>query len=139
MSKDARLDAHSFKGTPIGRVRGAGAAHHGSHDWLLMRYTSIASLVLSAFLVVALVLLPDFSFETVRAWMAEPVPATAMALLVVTAFWHTKLGVAELIGDYVHDDGNKFAALAALNLAIIGGAAFALVCIARLAFGVGAA
>ena len=139
MDNNANLETHTFKGTPIGRVRGLGAAHHGAHDWLLMRYTSIASLVLGAFLVVSLILLPDFAFETVRQWIAEPIPATAIALLVVSVFWHTKLGVAELIGDYVHDGGNKFAALAALNLVVIGGAVFALFCIARLALSGGAA
>ena len=51
--------------------------------------------------------------------MAQPVPATAMVLLIVSTFWHARLGVQVMIEDYVHDHGNKFAALAALNLAAL--------------------
>ena len=122
-------------GTQLGRVRGLGSAHHGAHDWMLMRYTSAGSLLLVAFLIVSIILLPDMSYVTVRSWLSDPVPATAMALLVISVFWHTRLGVAEMIGDYVHDAGNKFAALTALNLAVVGGAVFGLVAIARIAFG----
>ncbi len=139
MDPKATPESYATKGTPIGRVRGLGAGHHGTHDWLLMRYTSVGSLLLGAFLLVSLALMPDTTFGTVSEWLARPVPAAAMALLVVSVFWHTRLGVAELIGDYVHTDGNKFAAILALNLAIIGGAGFALFCIARLALGGGAA
>ena len=139
MDTDKTRTTYTPKGTPIGRVRGLGAGHHGTHDWLLMRYTSVASLLLGAFLLVSLALMPDMTFGTVSEWLSRPVPAAAMALLVVSVFWHTRLGVAEMIGDYVHTDGNKFAAILALNLAIIGGAGFALFCIARLAFGGGAA
>lgn len=135
MGKDSTLERYGPKGTPVGRVRGLGAGHHGTHEWLLMRYTSAGILLLGAFLLVSLVLLPDFAFATVRDWIAGPIPATAMALLVVTVFWHSRLGVAEMIGDYVHDEGNKFAAILALNLAVVGGAAFGLFSIARLALG----
>ena len=122
-------------GTELGRVRGLGSAHHGAHDWILMRYTSAASLVLVGFLIISFILLPDFSYLTLRSWLSNPLPATAMALLVISVFWHTRLGVAEMIGDYVHDAGNKFAALLALNLAVVGGAVYGLVSIARIAFG----
>lgn len=130
-----RSEPSAFKGTDIGRVRGLGSRHHGAGEWLLMRYTSVAALVLSTFLLVSLVLLPDYEFATMRAWASAPLPAVALALLVISLLWHTKLGVAELVGDYVHDEGNKFAAILALNLVTFGAAAFGLFCIARLAFG----
>ncbi|WP_126172630.1 succinate dehydrogenase, hydrophobic membrane anchor protein [Altericroceibacterium xinjiangense] len=122
-------------GTELGRVRGLGSAHHGAHDWRLMRYTSAASLVLVGFLLFSFLLLPDLSYLSVRVWMAQPLVATALALLVIAVFWHSRLGVVELIGDYVHDGGNKFAAIMAVNLLTVGGAAFGLVSIGRVAFG----
>jgi len=122
-------------GTSIGRVRGLGSAHSGSHHWLLQRFTAIGNLLLVGFLVVSLVLLPDLSYASARGWMAAPVPATAMALLIVSTFWHARLGLQVLIEDYVHEAGSKFAAMALLNLAGFGGAGFGLFCIVRIALG----
>ena len=135
MGNDSTLERYGPKGTPIGRVRGLGAARHGAGEWLIVRYTSAGSLLLCAFALFSFLLLPDFSYATVRDWAADPIPATALALLIVTVFWHTRSGVMELILDYVHNEGNKFAAMLALNLAVIGGAVFGLFCIARLALG----
>ena len=127
------------KGTELGRVRGLGSAHHGAHDWLLMRYTSAGALVLWVFLIVSLILLPDLSYTTVREWAGKPLIAAVLALLVIVTVWHSRQGVAEMIGDYVHGAGNKFASILALNLATFAAIAFGLFCIARLAFTEGAA
>ena len=135
MGNDSTLERHGPKGTPIGRVRGLGAARHGAGEWLIVRYTSGGSLLLCAFALFSFLLLPDLSYATVRDWAAGPIPATALALLIITVFWHTRSGVVELILDYVHDEGNKFAAMLALNLAVVGGPVFGLFCIARLALG----
>ncbi len=139
MTKQTPLETYAVKGTPIGRVRGLGSARHGAHEWLVMRYTSAASLVLGLFLVFSLAFLDDYSLATMRAWAAQPLAAIALALMVVTFFWHSRLGVAELIGDYVHDEGNKFAAMLALTLVTYAGIAFGLFCIAKIAFSGGAA
>ena len=122
-------------GTSIGRVRGLGAAKQGTHHWLMQRFTAAGNLLLCMFLAISFVLLPDMSFATVTGWLAEPLPAVALALLVVSVFWHARLGLQVVTEDYVHDAGNKFAAVLALNLAAFGGAAFALFCIARIALG----
>ena len=126
-------------GTSIGRVRGLGSAHGGSHHWLLQRFTALGNLILTAWLVVSILLLPSLDYATVSNWLAAPVPATAMALLVVSTFWHARLGLQVLIEDYVHEELNRFIALAALNLAAFGGAAFGLFCVLRVALGGGAA
>ncbi|WP_324827214.1 succinate dehydrogenase, hydrophobic membrane anchor protein [Qipengyuania zhejiangensis] len=122
-------------GTSIGRVRGLGSAHHGAHHWLVQRFTAIGNLVLMLFLVISLALLPDYSYGTMTGWASQTIPATALALLVISVFWHARLGLQVLIEDYVQDAGTKFGVLALLNLATIGGAAFGLVSIARLALG----
>ena len=68
-------------------------------------------------------------------WAPAQEDATALALLIVSVFWHARLGLQVLIEDYVHNAGTKFGVLTLLNLATIGGAAFGLVSIARFAFG----
>jgi succinate dehydrogenase / fumarate reductase membrane anchor subunit len=122
-------------GTSIGRVRGLGSAKGGVHHWLLQRFTAIGNLLTLIFLVVSLVLLPDLNYATVIEWIARPVPAVLMILLVVTTFWHARLGLQVLVEDYVHEHANKFACIAALNLAACGGIAFGVFCIVRIALG----
>lgn len=120
-------------GSSIGRVRGLGAAKEGTHHWLLQRFTAVGNLVLGLYLVFAFIFLPDMSYETLADWISGPVPATAVALFVISVFWHARLGLQVMIEDYVHSAGNKFAAILALNLFAFAGAAFGLFAIARLA------
>ncbi|MGE3693161.1 MAG: succinate dehydrogenase, hydrophobic membrane anchor protein [Novosphingobium sp.] len=122
-------------GTSIGRVRALGSAHGGTHHWLVQRFTAIGNLVLGVWLLASLLMLPNMSYTTVHEWIARPVPACAMALLVVSTFWHARLGMQVALEDYVHTPANKFACLVLLNLTTFGGAAFGLFCIVRLALG----
>lgn len=122
-------------GTSIGRVRGLGSAHHGAHHWLAQRTTAIGNVVLMAWLLVSFVMLNDFSHASVANWLSQPVAAVPMILLVVSLFWHARLGLQVVIEDYVHNSGSKFALISALNLATIGGGAFAIFSVAALAFG----
>lgn len=122
-------------GTSIGRVRGLGASHSGSHHWLIIRYTAIGSLLLTVWFGVSLLLLPDFNYATLREWIVRPVPATALALFVLVNIWHARLGIQVVIEDYVHEDATKFASIVALNLVTFATAAFGLFCVVRLALG----
>jgi succinate dehydrogenase / fumarate reductase membrane anchor subunit len=122
-------------GTSIGRVRGLGSAKSGTHHWLLQRFTAISNLLTVLWLVVSLVLLPDLGYASVTRWLSQPVPAVLMALLVVSTFWHARLGMQVMIEDYVHEHGNKFACIVAINLVAFAGAAFGVFCVVRLALG----
>ena len=122
-------------GTSIGKVRGLGSAHQGPHHWLLQRFTAIGNLVLMLFLLASFIFLPDLSYATLREWFSRPLPATAVALLVVSLFWHARLGMQVMLEDYVENSGNRFALIALLNLAAVGGIGFGLFSIASMAFG----
>jgi succinate dehydrogenase / fumarate reductase membrane anchor subunit len=122
-------------GTSIGRVRGLGAAHSGTHHWLAIRYTALGSLLLTVWLGVSLLLLPNLNHATVHDWLTRPVPATAMALFVLVNVWHARLGIQVVIEDYVHEHANKVVAITLLNLLAFAGAAFGLFCVVRLALG----
>jgi succinate dehydrogenase / fumarate reductase, membrane anchor subunit len=122
-------------GTSIGRVRGLGSSQHGAHHWLLQRFTAIGNLILITWLVVSLALLPDYSYATVREWVARPIPATALILIMINTFWHARLGVQVMMEDYVYDHGLKFAALAAINVLPVAGAVFGIVSVLRIVLG----
>jgi succinate dehydrogenase / fumarate reductase membrane anchor subunit len=121
-------------GTSIGRVRGLGSAHEGAHHWLLQRYTAAGNFLTVLFLAVSLVALPDLTYPTVRAWLAHPVPALVLALLIVSVFWHARLGLQVMLEDYVHG-ASRFAALLVLNLAAFAGAAVGLLFLAQIVVG----
>jgi len=120
-------------GTSIGRVRGLGSSRHGAHHWLLQRFTAIGNLILVVWLVVSLALMPSYDYATMQAWLVKPIPATAMILLIVSTFWHARLGVQVFMEDYVYDHGLKFASLAALNVLALAGAAFGVLSVLRIA------
>lgn len=122
-------------GTSIGRVRGLGSAHSGAHHWLIQRFTAIGNLVLGLWLLFSFATMPNYDFATVAKWAHHPVNAGALGLLVISVFWHARLGLQVLVEDYVHEHANKFAAMALLNLATFAGAGFGLLCVIRLALG----
>ena len=122
-------------GTSIGRVRGLGSAKHGAHHWLVQRFTAIGNIILMVWLLVSLALLPGYDYATLHNWLAQPVAATAMILLIVSTFWHARLGVQVFMEDYVYDEGLKFASLAALNALPLAGAVFGVICVMRIALG----
>lgn len=126
-------------GTSIGRVRGLGSAKSGVHHWVLQRFTAVGNLFLVLWLIFSVVQLPGLDYGSVTAWLAQPLVAVPMMLMLVSVFWHFKLGLQVLIEDYVHDDGLKFFALLLLNFYAFGTAALGIFSIAKIAFTGGAA
>ncbi|MGH6781319.1 MAG: succinate dehydrogenase, hydrophobic membrane anchor protein, partial [Sphingomonadaceae bacterium] len=90
-------------GTGIGRVRGLGSARHGSKHWLHQRFTAIGNLVLVLWLLFSLLILPSLDHGAVVAWLSSPIVAVPMMLMVVSIFWHLKIGMQVMMEDYVHD------------------------------------
>ena len=122
-------------GTEIGRVRGLGAAKSGTHHWWLQRLTAIGNLLLVIWLIVSLLRLPNYDYATVTTWLKQPLAAVPMLLLVVSIFWHLRLGLQVLIEDYVHDAGAKVASLVALNFFAVAGGLVGVVSILKIVLG----
>jgi succinate dehydrogenase / fumarate reductase membrane anchor subunit len=122
-------------GTSIGRVRGLGSSHHGTHHWLTARMTAVGNLVLIPFLMISLALMPGHDYATVHAWAAKPIPATALILIMINTFQHARLGVQVMLEDYLHAEGTKIAAWLLVNLLPIAAAAFGIVSVVRIALG----
>lgn len=95
----------------LSRFLGKGSAHEGAHHWRVQRLTALALIPLTLWFVLGLVCLPDYSFDAVHAWVAAPVSAVLLALLVVCLAWHSQLGVQVVIEDYVHGSFAKPLAL----------------------------
>ena len=135
MGQITSLDERGGKGTEIARVRGLGSAHQGADAWHAMHLTSAASLVTGAYLVFSFLLLPDFTYATLREWLGGVVPPLALGLMVVAFFRHTQLGLKVLIDDYVDTPGLKYATLMALDLVTLAAMGFGLYCLLRIVLG----
>lgn len=121
-------------GTGIGRVRGLGSARSGTRHWIQQRVTAAGNFILVLWLIFSVLKLPGMDYASVTGWLAQPLVAVPMMLMVVSIFWHLRLGLQVLIEDYVHNEGSKFACLLILNFYAIGGAAAGLFAIAKIAF-----
>ena len=97
--------------SPLGRVRGLGAAKEGVGHWWAQRLTSLALIPLTLWFVVSMAIMTGAGYEEVRDWAASPVVAGLMILLIVTTFYHMSLGLQVVIEDYVGQEGVKFATL----------------------------
>lgn len=90
--------------SPLGRVRGLGAARGGTHHWWMQRVTSIALLPLTIWLVFALATMPDSSWQEATAWIARPFNAVLLLAFLAAAFHHTAAGLQVIIEDYVRGE-----------------------------------
>ncbi len=124
-------------GTSIGRVRGLGSAKEGTHHWWNQRVTAGANLMLMTWLLASLARLPAYDHATVHAWLGSAWAAVPMALLVVSVFWHFRLGLQVLIEDYAHAE-NRVVLLVLLNFFTVGLGGTALFSIVRIALGAAA-
>jgi succinate dehydrogenase / fumarate reductase membrane anchor subunit len=106
--------------TPLGRVLGLGSAKEGVSHWWTERTTAVALVPLGLWFLVSflsLVARGDASHAAVIAWIATPLHAVLLTLLVLTSAWHSVLGVQVVIEDYVHLDWLKLVSLLASKFA----------------------
>ena len=97
--------------TPLAKARGLGAAHRGTETFLRQRMTAVANVPLVIFLILSVITHIGSDYEIIRAYLARPVVAIAMLALVISASIHMRIGMKEIIEDYVHGEGARVAAI----------------------------
>jgi succinate dehydrogenase / fumarate reductase membrane anchor subunit len=117
-------------------VHGLGAARSGTRDFWHQRVTSVAAIPLSIALVIIIIGLMGRSHAAVVQILGSPLVAVIMLLFIFNTAYHMRIGMQEIILDYVHEDRYKLAALMAntfFTFAVALASAFAIL---KLAFGV---
>ena len=122
-------------GTQLGRVRGLGTAKSGTGHWWQQRVTAIGNLVLMTWFIVSLVRLPNLEYQTMTAWLQQPIAAIPLLLLIASVFYHFRLGVQVMLEDYIHHEGNKVLAMMLLNFYVVALAFTAVFSVLKIAFG----
>lgn len=121
-------------GTQLGRVRGLGSAHEGVEHWWRQKLTAGSNFLLMAWLLISLAIRPSFGYPAMRAWLASPWAAVPMILLIVSVFYHFRLGLQVVIEDYQHNE-TRVVAMVLLNFFVVATAATAIFSILKIAFG----
>ncbi len=120
--------------TPLGRVRGLGSAHAGTHHWWVQRLTAIALVPLTVYFLWLLLGLVGADQDQARDVLAKPRNASLLAAFVIALFWHAQLGLQVVIEDYIHVRWQEVSLQIFVRFATLFAALIALVAIGRIAF-----
>ena len=121
--------------TPLNRVLGLGSAKDGTDHWWSQRMTAIALVPLTLWFVFSLTVRGDLSYTAVVEWIATPINAIGLILLVITLSYHSMLGVQVVVEDYVHAGWLKLSTLILANFAHVAFGTAGVFAILRIAFG----
>jgi succinate dehydrogenase / fumarate reductase, membrane anchor subunit len=95
--------------SPLGRVRGMGSARSGTHHWWMQRVTSVALLPLTLWFVFSMITLAGASYLETLLWIAQPVNAVLMLVLIGLTFHHMAAGLQVVVEDYVRHEAKRIA------------------------------
>jgi len=120
--------------SPLGRVRGLGSAKDGTAHWWAQRLTAVALVPLILWFVASLCAMTGADYDAVRAWIASPLVAILLVLLIVAAFHHMQLGLQVVIEDYVHGEFCKIAGIVLVKFAAVALGVAAVFSVLKIAF-----
>jgi succinate dehydrogenase / fumarate reductase membrane anchor subunit len=121
--------------SPLRRVTGLGSARGGAGHWYAQRVTAVALVLLGLWLVVSFATLGGATHARVVEWLSSPLSSALAVLLVLTAAWHSLLGLQVVVEDYVTDKGIRAAVLIAVKFALAVAAVVGVLAVLRIAFG----
>ncbi|HFB2048416.1 MAG: succinate dehydrogenase, hydrophobic membrane anchor protein [Hyphomicrobiaceae bacterium] len=97
--------------TPLKNVRRLGSAKEGANHFWQQRVTAVANIVLGLFLVWLIANMAGQEYETAKSWLANPLVAIALLLLVASGAFHMRLGMQVIIEDYISSESSKIVLL----------------------------
>ena len=106
--------------SPLGKFLGHGSAKEGTEHWWSQRLTSVALVPLTLWFVFALFGLDSLEYAVVVVWLAEPLNAILLLLLIVSMLHHSQLGLEVVVEDYVHTGWVKVLTLMTFKFIHIG-------------------
>jgi succinate dehydrogenase / fumarate reductase membrane anchor subunit len=121
--------------SPLKASRGLGSAKDGTHHWVVQRISAIALIPLSVWFVYSLLTAIMADASSARQFVAQPVNAILLFLLVEAMLYHGALGVQVVIEDYIHKPCYKITALIVVKLGTAVLMAAAALAIGKIALG----
>ncbi|HCM83089.1 MAG TPA: succinate dehydrogenase, hydrophobic membrane anchor protein [Alphaproteobacteria bacterium] len=121
--------------SPLGRARGMGSAHEGSHHWWQHKMTTVANIPLVTWAVISIALLAGQPYEVVRAWMTSPLTAVLLMLTIFNLFVHAKIDMQLVIEDYIANKAIRLGAMLFLQASLVLACAISLFSVFKIALG----
>lgn len=122
--------------TPLGQVRGLGSARSGTQQFWLQRLTAVANVPLIIAFVIIVASLVGRNHAAVVQILGSPLVATVMLLFIISITNHMRIGMQEIIEDYVHHGGLKIVLLMANTYYAVIIGLLSVFAILKLSFGV---
>lgn len=101
--------------SPLGQALGPGSARSGFAHWWGQRLSAAALVPLGLWFVFSVLTLSTADYQAVALWVAAPLHAILLILLLVTLLYHSSLGVQAVVEDYVHHGPTKVISLVLVN------------------------
>jgi len=120
--------------TPLSQVKGHGSAKEGTSHFWIQRLTAIAMVPLVLWLTFSVASLPGMSQAEIRTWLSSPFTAVMMITLLLTGFYHAKLGLQMVIEDYIGNHGVRMAVVIASTMLCVFLAILGVFSVMRIAF-----
>lgn len=120
--------------TPLKNARRLGSAKEGADHFWMQRVTAVANLFLGLFLVWLIASLAGADHAAVASALANPIVALLLAMLIISAAIHMRLGMQVIIEDYITGEGTKIALLLLNNFFAILVAAASVWAVMKLSF-----
>jgi succinate dehydrogenase / fumarate reductase membrane anchor subunit len=121
--------------TPLGRVRGLGAAHSGTEHFWLQRLTAVANVPLLIGFLIVVVSLAGSGHAAVIAKLQNPFVAILILAALISILIHMRIGMQVIIEDYVHSESRKILALMANTFFTIAVGLVAIYALLKINFG----
>ncbi|HCU88978.1 MAG TPA: succinate dehydrogenase, hydrophobic membrane anchor protein [Gammaproteobacteria bacterium] len=118
----------------LARVRGLGSAKNGTRTFWYQRVTAIALVPLSVWFVADILCIVDASHTETVDWIKTPHVTVLLIALIIALFYHVKIGLQEVIEDYLHIEWFKLATRICLNLVIAMCGLVAIVAVLKISF-----
>lgn len=84
-------------------------AHYGLRDWLAQRVTAVVMAIFIIWLVAALLISSPGNHAELKAVFSNQWIRIASFVFLLSLFWHTWVGMRDILMDYVHPAGIRLA------------------------------
>jgi succinate dehydrogenase / fumarate reductase membrane anchor subunit len=121
--------------TPLAKVRGRGSAKSGTEDFWLQRVTSVAGVPLTIMAIAIGIFLLGRNQAAAAQILGSPLVSVTMLLFVICIVVHMKIGLQEILVDYVSNESTKLTLLLANTFFCWAVGAVAVFALFKLSFG----